>query len=204
MQHPSLTCYRRGCRQEECVTYNAHYDKRLRYDHARGISRIVDSTQAVEWLRYMLATGTTIHAMSRDMGYTDPNALRALLRRKRIHRTTHDRIMALRPAPYDSPKTAWVPAVGTIRRIHALAAIGWPAVEVIKRTGINQSTISDISTKRVSWVHAATALAVRRVFEELSSTNGGDVRSMTKAKKLRWAPPAAWDDIDNPLEKPKR
>ena len=204
MAHGTLSGYRKGCRCYECFDANRKYEKRLRYDISIGRERLVDAADAKEHIHELMRHGMPIHAISRAMGYRDTNAIRGLLKRSRIRRETHERIMAIRMNRSDAPETAWVPAIGTARRIRALAVRGWPSVEVSRRTGLDTTTVSDIIRGRVDQVRTSTARAVAGLYAEISDEYGGSIRSVNRARARKWAPPAAWDNIDDPFETPKR
>lgn len=106
----------------------------------------------------------------------------------------------------------WNPSTtveGTRRRIQALAAIGWSLRAQADISGLNRSTLTDISTGRVSLVKTPTADVVRRLYDRLwdvrpPRSNRGESMSVTRtlreAGARGWLPPLAWDDdlIDLP------
>jgi hypothetical protein len=92
----------------------------------------------------------------------------------------------------------YIDATGTIRRIRALMALGWRYSDIDVRAGHAAS--------RATWahnlvtqerVHIDTAEQVARIYDELSMKPGPSVRLRNLALKRGWAPPLAWDDIDN-------
>lgn len=99
---------------------------------------------------------------------------------------------------------ATVPAVGTIRRIQALVCMGWSMPTLSERLGAARpQTIQNLARKpHDAQIRVATAEKIRGLYDELSMLHGpnrvGAARAITKG----WAPPLAWDDIDNPHEKP--
>ena len=98
------------------------------------------------------------------------------------------------------PSRHCIDATGTRRRVQALAWMGWSRAEVARRAGVNPRTLrAQMSLGRVS-----TRLAgrIRVVYAELSWTRGPSAPAAAKARSLGFAPPAAWDDIDNPEARP--
>lgn len=98
-----------------------------------------------------------------------------------------------------------VDATGTRRRLQALMAIGHNAPAV--------AAVCDLSADMISYlrkpskitrpnVHRNTAAQVVKAYELLSMTPGADAKARTHAARLRYAPPLAWDNIDNPREVP--
>lgn len=100
-----------------------------------------------------------------------------------------------------------VNAVGTIRRLRALACLGWSAAELAKRTGYSEIHIS--RTRRGingDNVTVGFATTIRRIYDELSMTKRDTHhgrKTMAVARKNGWLPPLAWDAIDDPQERPQ-
>lgn len=95
-----------------------------------------------------------------------------------------------------------VPALGTQRRIRALQRMGWPMKVLITEFGMQHiGSLTSIFTYDV--VKADTEARVREVFERLEATPGPSSIAAKRAAGRGYAPPAAWDDIDDPNESPK-
>jgi hypothetical protein len=95
-----------------------------------------------------------------------------------------------------------IATTGTVRRIQALQAIGWPLQVLAERLGYKHyRTLQMIS--RQPTVHVDTAAKIARLFSELCMTPGPSVKARTAAAWHGHAPPLAWDDIDDPREVPK-
>lgn len=98
-----------------------------------------------------------------------------------------------------------VTALGTGRRIRALMAAGWSQAQIGEAVGLPASMISHLS--RTDRLMQATADRVAEVYDKLSAdipprTRGGTyARNM--AMKRGWAPPLAWDNIDDPEAVPQ-
>lgn len=97
-----------------------------------------------------------------------------------------------------------VPAIGTRRRLQALACMGWSQREVLRRAGYGRGFIDHIN--RSTWLNKPTAAKFARLYDELSGTVGPSTWSRTYAQQAGWAPPIAWDDdtIDDPDAQPWR
>jgi len=109
-----------------------------------------------------------------------------------------------RPMPFGH-----VDATGTLRRMRALACLGWSFQTTSERAGIGRGR--DIAAR--STVTRASADAITAVYDELWSTPAPTatreeriIAAKTRARALRegWAPPLAWDDdeIDKPDARP--
>lgn len=100
-----------------------------------------------------------------------------------------------------------IDATGTRRRIEALEAIGWSRREQSRMLGRNNEYIGKVA--RMPVVRPATAAAVAALYERMSMVVPADPPTRPKGH-IRWhektrrqarikgyAPPLAWDDIDN-------
>lgn len=99
-----------------------------------------------------------------------------------------------------------VAARGTIRRIQALVALGWPMPLLSQRLGAAQpQTIQNLARKpHDARIRVATAAKISALYEELSMTIGPSTVSAARARNKGWLPPLAWDDIDNDREPASR
>lgn len=98
-----------------------------------------------------------------------------------------------------------VPAVGTRRRIHALKALGHSGADIARRMGITYQAVHKLEHGAAPKVFAATALKVAAAYEQMCMTPATGLhrtRIRNQAAALGYAPPLAWDDIDDPDEQP--
>jgi hypothetical protein len=120
---------------------------------------------------------------------------------------SHRRIAYGRKAP------ASVPGIGTRRRLQALATKGWSLRYISQLMGVSLDRAWQLAVGMDGEnVSVANAERVARVYEELWNkeaprrTKGERVvyvRTVNRARQNGWAPPAAWDDIDDPEEQPQ-
>lgn len=115
---------------------------------------------------------------------------------KRIRPATAAAILAVRVDIDTLEPRVRIDAVGTRRRIQALAAIGWSLAYQAERLGRAPSNYRAILAKRS--VAVATARAVRDLYDELSMTPApasyGASVARGRARRRGWLPPLAWDD----------
>ena len=97
--------------------------------------------------------------------------------------------------------TARVSGLGTARRIKALVAIGYTQADIAERIGWSPAHLSKLLDED-GMVSASTARTIDALYRQLCMTPGPSDRARQRAKKLGWAPPLAWDDIDDPAETP--
>lgn len=93
-----------------------------------------------------------------------------------------------------------IPAIGTIRRLQALAAMGWPFTMIGPMLGHHERYPSQLMRRTV--VLSSTAAKVDEVYRELAMKPGPSDWVRTVARGKGWQTAFAWDDIDNPGEAP--
>jgi hypothetical protein len=106
-----------------------------------------------------------------------------------------------------------VSAVGSQRRIQALKLMGWTLEEIATVCGWQTPAAVSVLMNR-KLVLRTTAARIEQAHEELWGRwlrgelrglveTGLRRRSIEQAERHGWLPSAAWDDIDNPRERPK-
>ena len=108
-----------------------------------------------------------------------------------------------------------VPAIGTIRRLRALYALGWTCVDLGDRLGVSKTRVAAIISGRSAKVMPETAAKVRQLYRDLAmvtpldppARKRGDSpiheRTRRDARRRGWAPPLCWEDIDDPNAQPQ-
>lgn len=101
-------------------------------------------------------------------------------------------------------------AKGTVRRLQALVAAGWPVLSIAAELGMFPTAVSRLM--RLNVITLRTARRVAAVYDRLwdvdPATHGATPNGIRRARNLaaaaRWAPAAAWDDdtIDDPSAAP--
>lgn len=203
---PDQVCIRRPysvwttCRCPSCVMA----DRRIRKTYRHGYySPAALRTQAWEALDRMLAAGWSPAAMASATGlpkrYFDSltKVLRDTGHRQRVGPRIAERIVN-----HGAPTEGRVGAVGTTRRMQALAAMGWTLADLTGRTGLPYSTLESLRVPHVRQTSPAAAAAVARAYDDLCMTPGPSTRARSMAVRKEWAPPLAWEDIDDPAELP--
>jgi len=102
--------------------------------------------------------------------------------------------------PAHVPDTCLVPSLGATRRIRALMALGWRHEDISPLIGRSSH---HLSSGRYPKMLALDWRLVDAAYQKLSGTPGGSERARSRAVKAGFAPPAAWDHIDAPDEKPQ-
>lgn len=98
-----------------------------------------------------------------------------------------------------------VSATGTLRRLRALAVMGWGVNALALITRLDNRNLGKIREGRSPTVTLSTARAVRDVYARLSATrNSSHAGAIARTRALNngWHSPLAWHNIDNPNETP--
>lgn len=95
-----------------------------------------------------------------------------------------------------------IPALGTMRRVQALNRIGYTNSQIAAGAGLGCSRqyVSTIANGRRERVYLNTARRITDFYERAQMRPRDDAhakKTITHAIKKKWAPPFAWDDIDN-------
>lgn len=200
MTHGKLTTYKKGCRCEDCVRCQSTYSKRLRYERA---PRLVEARPAHSKIRAWLRQGYTTQAIADSLGFVSYNSVHSLMKRDRMRRSTLNRILQAQPTAASIGDRSRRDATGTVRRLQALATRGFGVTAIAEELGLHQPTVTDIRRGRFTNVEHHNAVAIAGLYEQWQHLDGGSARAKAQADRFRWAPPAAWDDIDDPNEEPK-
>lgn len=126
-------------------------------------------------------------------------------RRTTLRRDTYDVIkaMTIRPAA----GAAHVPPTGTMRRLQALRAIGFPTTFLAAKMGRLPENVRTLCCEGRDHVYASTEAQVKSLYEEFHLQRPEDYinetmvkRQLTIAAKHNFVPPHCWDDetIDDP------
>lgn len=97
------------------------------------------------------------------------------------------------------PRSARIAAT---RKMQALACMGHP-VAAIAEFGSSRSSLEKIRCRPCRYLAPGVGEVIDRAWAALWHTPGGSHSAMAAAKRNGWAPPLAWDDIDDPAERPK-
>lgn len=196
--------YREPCTCGPC--YQAMRRGRKKYTVNRQLGRpgLVDATPARERLNLLTVTMTWAQICAATGNESRNLQLIADGRRTQIRRSTLTRILAVQPEPPAPGK--YVDATGIRRRIQALRAIGWSAKVIAEKASSAECRIQLIAAGDQPTVRQGLATKIRKVYTELSETAAPAGRSATRTRNHAiangWAPPGAWDEIDDPTAVP--
>jgi hypothetical protein len=101
--------------------------------------------------------------------------------------------------PPEVPDAAMVPKLGAERRVQALLALGWSHELQREHAGVTKMRANLYHDQ----INAGKWRRVDDVYRQLSGKAGPSRKTRTRAVNLGYAPPLAWEDIDDPNEKPR-
>jgi hypothetical protein len=86
------------------------------------------------------------------------------------------------------------PALGYIRMVQALQAMGWPRWLQAEHAGLPTYALGRIHKQ--TWVHASTAQAIAALYLRLQNEDGPSPITNDRAWKAGYPPPGAWGEQD--------
>lgn len=191
-----------SCSCPPCHADRLKAAKRLR---VTGQTTYRYSDDAWAALDRMLDAGRTLSDIAATAGI-DKAALSMTISRRRqghVARISQGRALRLIAAETKPAAGGRVDATGTRRRIQALSRSGHPLTALAAATGIKDATLRAIRDHVVTTTDAAYAKAVAAAYPDFENTPGSSVQTQRHAIQRGWAPPAAWDNVDDPGERPK-
>jgi len=211
-RHGTASRYRRGCTCRPCTSAATAEAKKWEYLRSIGRSSLVSPGPAIARIWALRAAGMTDLEID-EAADLKSGRLNFIIRTgKPIRHFTAARILAIPvPEPSSEPTKngAFVPAIGTVRRLQTLTAEGWPAKHLEQRLGTGTGYVSYLLRAGTSGtVRLFTAAAVRRLYADLSELSpeehgvpaGAAKVARNRAVKSSWPLAAYWDpdDFDNP------
>lgn len=182
------------------MTYNSRREKISRIRRARGIPSYVPAATVAQHIRTLTAAGWSrpdVAAAAHLSAGTVDNILAAA--QPTVHQRTAAAILNLNPDHHPT----WAPAIGTARRIQALAAAGWSVNSTARAADISKTLARDIASGRTRRVRHQVAAAVDDVFQQRQNIEGPSEWTRTVAASHEWVLASAWDDIDDPNARPR-
>ncbi|MCX4809051.1 hypothetical protein OG601_47045 [Streptomyces sp. NBC_01239] len=192
--------YREPCPCRPCHRAMRRGRKQYVVNRQLGRPGLIDATPARRHLDQLNATMTWLQIAEATGCHVDNLRHIASGRRAQIRRGTLNQILAVQAeAPVPGK---YVDATGTRRRLQALRAIGHSSKAVAAVAGTTTARLQLISTGAQPTVRQRLAEKVAKAFVALHQTaapaGAGTTIARRYAMKHGWAPPGAWDDIDDP------
>lgn len=177
------------------------YAKRYELDRVRGIDRTpVPAGPVRSHILRLMDAGLTPTAIARtadtsrkavqDIANGRTTTCRRPIARRILRTTVPAAVAATRGSGEE------VPAVGTIRRVQALLALGHTHETITLASGCSSSCRLTASNPPPR-VTRAVADGIAQAFAALCMTPGPSARTRARAAASGYVPPLGWDDIDN-------
>lgn len=210
------------CRCADCTAANSaaadHRRRQIAYGRWAPVG-FVDAEPARRHVQALRAAGLGIGSIATASGVSFSSINRLIYGEKggrpsaQIRPSRATALLAVRADWRTLPDGARVDAVGTVRRLQALACLGWTQPRLARELGSTAQHAAYLFQPG-GLVTAATARTVARLYDRLWDVTptpadrweaGGITRSRTRAAASGWAPPLAWDDetIDDPAAEPQ-
>lgn len=193
-----LECVRPNCHSPQACGGRQQGLCRKHYDacQTRGY---VNGDYARSIMRELNRAGYTWKQIAAMAGITKSGLYLIRDTDRRVQRQTAI-AFALLPRPDLFAGEGVLSAVGIHRRIHALQALGWTQRDLCARLGWGPRRLAMVLCR--DRITCSVARHIADLYEELSSVSGPSAKTRYIATQKGWAPPLAWDDIDDPDEQP--
>ncbi|MFE0974342.1 hypothetical protein [Streptomyces rochei] len=214
-EHGDPRRYRRGCRCKRCTDGVTIAVRRQRYLRATGRGATVSPQRAARHIERLRSLGMSDKEIQAESGVCQNVFYRITGQRSEIRRDSETRILAVKPRQVDTPRSGThLPGRGTILRLRALAADGWPAAYLGERCGKHKQFIvhlqnSDPDTAVVRrWVAGYVAALSDQLAGQSPEDHGVAAHIAARIRKTAaskcWVGTAYWDpdDYDNPAFTP--
>lgn len=184
---------------------DARWRKQWRIERERGHRRLVGTTPVKAHIERLLALGMSKRSIATAAGISPTTVCRILETHYGLtQRSVASKLLAVQGpesvlARTDADDETFVPALGARRRIRALIALGWTHQLMHAHSGVRTAVTLN---QAGDWITARTHRKVAALYEQLAMTPGPSQASRTRARTYGYAPPLAWNDIDDPDETP--
>lgn len=188
-----------ACRCEPCTT-RAVREKKLRaLERFAGRPRRVSALPVRRHIERLQQRGLTYAQIARASGLY-ASSIREIARGNRQHTNRKAAEAVFAVSAGCSVTDGNVSAVGVVRRLRALYAIGIAQLVLVESTGLCRETIDDLVAGRWERINVRRVAAVRAAYDRLWMSPGTSVKARKRAQREGWAGPLHWDDasIDDP------
>lgn len=206
------------CRCDVCKAGNRDRENARRRAKLYGRDHLTDAEPTRQHVRELMAHGMGIKRIAAVAGIHAPRIGDLLYGRggkdprpprKKVSKAFEAKLLAVKLDLADGANTD---NLGSIRRLRALVAMGWSQSRLARRLDMDPANIGPIIRGDRFEILVSTTKRIEVLFNELwdqappAATHHQKIsvsRSKAYAKAHGWVTAAAWDDIDDPREKPK-
>ncbi|MEV6165761.1 helix-turn-helix transcriptional regulator [Streptomyces sp. NPDC052052] len=194
--------YAYGCRCTPCTKAASRADAERRLDRMAGRPRKVPAGPVREHILKLLERGLSMEQIDRESAVSVTTVRRLINGQANLSRANAEKI--LRVPLTVRVSLGDVPALGAMRRVRALYALGHFNWEIAKRAGVSRDTVSYLAAGKWQTLKVGADNGIRAAYDQLSMRTGSSTKTRLLAERQGWAPPLAWDDdtIDAPAAVP--
>lgn len=187
-----------------CPCDDCRVDRRRKAKLARtiGVTR-VSSEDAWKAIDHLVRRGWTGQAIASATGVSR-RSVEGALTELRVHgrRTLFGPTTTARLIAYGHPTAGQVGAYAARRRLQGLAVQGWDVRLLAARYGIGESTIASIRAGGTDRIGVHMNDRVTAATADIGMAIGPSVQARQNADRKGWVGLLAWNDIDDPDERP--
>lgn len=209
------------CRCRPCMDASTTVQSQRNKDIAYGRHDTgrVDAEPVRAHVNYLSENGISLKQLAKLSGVSNSTVCTLMYGRTdrghkpypRVHKSTADRILAVRPELENMASGRTIDATGTVRRLRSLVAIGWSQARIGKQLGVapgNTTKLLNADVVSVRRAQQVKALYDRAWNRPQTGTDWHAKAAATRARNMAaargWVSPLAWDDdtIDDPASVP--
>lgn len=193
---------RRPCRCRLCIRGHRKADIQRELRRQRGERNLVPIEEVLPHVQMLRASGMSQTLIARQAGVSQ--AVISYIttgRNKTVQTDKARRILAVQPRRFDG--NAERPAIGSTRRIRALYSLAHSRADIATLSGLSVASISLLADGRWKVIDNQAATALAATYGQLAHKRGANWKNERRATAEGWAPPGAWDDIDDPEALPE-
>ncbi|GGS41227.1 hypothetical protein F2B00_03145 [Streptomyces parvus] len=191
------------CRCTDCRTAVRRAEKIRDLRRRRGHNSFLSRHIVAAHLRTLLDNGWTGKMVADAAGINRKTVWNIL--NSDVTTVRHDTARAVLALTPTRRPDGTVPSVGTRRRVHALAAMGWPLSWIAEQAGLSFTGLRDLSAGRTKSVKGTYRDAIDALYRTHSMRPGPSQAARRTALGKGWVTAAAWDGavIDDPSAEPE-
>jgi hypothetical protein len=169
-------------------------------------SRGVPSAPIIQHLRQLMAQSGAGPAQIAAASGVSERTVRYVLNAppdRRVYRPTANKLISVRRLPISAAGS--IPGHGALRRVEALACLGWTRVEIARRAGLSFATLGTVNLRTCA---PRTLIKIASIYsqirEQIPAETHITARTRVKARRAGFVPPWAWPgaSIDDPNAEP--
>lgn len=182
------------CRCQPCTNANRKRLNRYKLRKLNGVDVWGDIDAVHDHIEWLRSSGISYHAIARAVGYNFKGQIQEIVAADRVTVATAARILAVTIDDLDD--RTLIPALGTMRRLRALARVGYSTPAIAVAIAFDEVTLRKIRRGKQPKTQRRVVDLVTAYYRANADRPGPCNRARLYAEQRRWLPPMAWDDED--------